>query len=228
MSIVSLKNVEKRFNPNRPNETIALRELTIDISSAQTILLAGPSGSGKTTLLSLIGLMYRPSAGRISILGKETTLLGEKFRTLFRRRHIGFCFQHFQLISDLKVKENLDLTLYPENISIKAIRDKRSQLLRRFGLFNISEAKTAGLSGGEKQRLALARALMNNPEILLIDEPTAHLDTMMSRELIALLKTLKMEGKTLVISTHDPLILESDLADGILHLRDGGIHPEAH
>lgn len=226
MSIISLAKVEKRFHSGRPNEITALHELSLEIAPGQATLLAGPSGAGKTTLLSLIGLMSRPSSGRITLLGKETTLLGEQFRTLFRRRHVGFIFQHFQLITDLKVKENLDLVLYQEGIPMKAIRRKRMRLLERFGLSGKAKTKTAVLSGGEKQRLAIARALMNDPEILLVDEPTAHLDTAMSRDLIGLFQELNQEGKTFVIASHDPLILDSGLPDRILHFRDGSVHQE--
>lgn len=226
MSILSLEKVEKIFYPGKPNEIIALHELTLDIVSGQTTILAGPSGSGKTTLLSLLGLMSRPSSGRITMLGKETTLLGEHLRTLFRRRHVGFIFQHFQLIMDLRVRENLDLVLYQEGAPLKTIRRKRLELLERFNLSDKAEAKTAVLSGGEKQRLAIARALMNDPEILLVDEPTAHLDTALSREVIALFLELKAEGKTFVIASHDPIFLGGDLPDRILHLRDGNVHQE--
>ena len=226
MSIISLEKVKKTFHPGRPNEFTALHELTLEIVPGGATILAGPSGSGKTSLLSLIGLMSRPSSGRITILGKETTLLGEQFRTLFRRRHVGFIFQHFQLITDLKARENLDLVLYQEGIPLKTIRRKRSELLERFGLSEKAETKTSVLSGGEKQRLAIARALMNDPEILLVDEPTAHLDTALSRELIALFLELKEEGKTFVIASHDPLVLNGDLPDRIVHLRDGTVSQE--
>lgn len=226
MSIISLEKVEKTFYPGKPNEITALHQLSLEIVSGQATILAGPSGSGKTTLLSLIGLMSRPSSGRITILGKETTLLGEQFRTLFRRRHVGFIFQHFQLITDLKVRENLDLVLYQEGTPFKTIRRRRFDLLERFSLSEKAETKTAVLSGGEKQRLAIARALMNDPEILLVDEPTAHLDSAMSHELIALFRELKQEGKTFVIATHDPLFLDSGLLGRVIHLRDGRMRQE--
>ena len=226
MSIISLEKVKKTFHSGKPNEFTALHELTLEIVPGRATVLAGPSGSGKTTLLSLIGLMSRPSSGRITILGKETTLLGEQFRTLFRRRHIGFIFQHFQLITNLKARENLDLVLYQEGIPIKTIKRKRSELLERFGLSEKAETKTSVLSGGEKQRLAIARALMNDPEILLVDEPTAHLDTALSRELITLFLELKEEGKTFVIASHDPLVFNGDLPERIVHLRDGTVSQE--
>jgi len=226
MSIIALEKVGKTFHPGKPNEFTALHELTLEIAAGQTTVLAGPSGSGKTTLLSLIGLMNRPSSGRITILGKVTTLLGEQFRTLFRRRHVGFIFQHFQLITDLKAKENLDLALYQVGVPFHKIREKRRNLLERFGLSDKAESKTSVLSGGEQQRLAIARALMNDPEILLVDEPTAHLDTALSRDVIALFEELKKEGKTFIIASHDPLVLDSELAERIIHLRDGSVIQE--
>ncbi len=227
MSILSLHRVEKVFNPGKHNEFTALKEVTLDMEAGQAMIVAGPSGSGKTTLLSLVGLMSRPSAGRITILGKETTLLGDQFRTVFRRRHVGFIFQHFQLITDLKAKENLDLVLYPEGFPYKKIMSKRWSLLKEFGLIGKADSRTSVLSGGEKQRLAIARALMNDPEILLVDEPTAHLDTALSREVLSLFLQLKNEGRTFVIASHDPLVLQSDLADRIVYLRDGSVVQEA-
>jgi putative ABC transport system ATP-binding protein len=221
MSIITVESVTKTYHPGRPNEFVALHEVSIAISPGQCTILAGPSGSGKTTLLSLLGLMSRPSSGRITLLGKEITLLAENFRTLFRRRHTGFIFQHFQLIGDLTVSDNLDLVLYPEGPPFDTMRDRRAGLLKRFGLTDKSAEKASVLSGGEQQRVAIARALMNNPEILLVDEPTAHLDTALSRQLIELFQDLTNEGKTLVIASHDPLVLNSDLADTLVHLRDG-------
>jgi len=223
VSIITMEMVSKTYNPGRPNEFVALNDISIEIPAGGCAILAGPSGSGKTTLLSLVGLMSRPSSGRIAILGRETTLLAENFRTLFRRRHIGFIFQHFQLITDLTVKDNLDLVLYPEGSPFEMIRERRTRLLERFGLITKGAGKASVLSGGEQQRLAIARALMNNPEILLVDEPTAHLDTALSQHVIALFQDLKNEGKTLVIASHDPLVLSSGLAEKVIHLRDGRI-----
>lgn len=223
MSIITMEKVTKTYNPGKSNEFVALNEISTKISSRQSTILAGPSGSGKTTLLSLVGLMNRPSSGRITILGKETTLLSENFRTLFRRKHMGFIFQHFQLITDLTVKDNLDLVLYPEGVPFNTIRERRTTLLERFGLIDKAAEKASVLSGGEQQRLAIARALMNDPPILLVDEPTAHLDTALSQHVISLFQHLKNEGKTLLIASHDPLVLTSVLAETIIHLRDGHI-----
>ncbi len=227
MSAISVEKVSKIHNSGRPNEFRAIVDLSIDIPSGQTTILAGPSGSGKTTFLALLGLMSRPSSGRIAIQGKETTLLSESFRTVFRRHHIGFVFQHFNLVPDLTVKENLDLVLYPNGMTLKRIRSVREHVLERFGLLNKADYRAALLSGGEKQRLAIGRALMNDPEIVLIDEPTAHLDTALSKKVIDLFLSLKKEKRTLIIASHDPLVLESGIADRLVHLRDGRLVEEA-
>ncbi|MFC1834849.1 ABC transporter ATP-binding protein [Thermodesulfobacteriota bacterium] len=227
MSIISLREVSKTFSRGKPNEFQALDNFNMDVDSGVATVVAGPSGSGKTTLLSLLGLMSRPSSGRITVLGKETTLLGENLRTSFRRKHVGFVFQHFHLITYLRVDENLDLALYPEGLPLKRIRRRRAELLERFGLEAKARSRVSVLSGGEKQRLAIARALMNSPEILLIDEPTAHLDTRLSRQVITLFEELKRDGKTIIIASHDPLILESGLSERVLHIRDGRVTGEA-
>ncbi len=227
MSIISVEQITKTFYPDQPNEFTAVKDISINVPTGRTTILAGPSGSGKTTLLSLMGLISRPTSGRITILGKETSLLGERLRTLFRRKHVGFIFQHFQLIGDLNVRDNLDLVLYPENMAFKFIRAKRDELLKKFGLFGKSGYKAAVLSGGEKQRLAIARSLMNDPEILLVDEPTAHLDTTLSLDVIQLLRQLNQEEKTVVIASHDPLVLNSGIAAAIVYLRDGRVLQES-
>jgi len=221
MSAIVMEKAEKTFNPGKANEFTALANMSIEIPAGQATILAGPSGSCKTTFLSLAGLMSRPSSGRITILGKESTLLSESLRTELRRRHIVFIFQHFNLIGDLTVRDNLDLVLYPDGRPLKTIRSVRQDLLERFGLLNKANHKASVLSGGEKQRLAIARSLMNDPEIFLVDEPTAHLDSALSLEAIELFHQLTGEGKTLVIASHDPLVLNSSIASSIIYLRDG-------
>lgn len=223
MSVVKLESVDKVFNLGEPNEFKALQGITLEIEPKTITVIAGPSGSGKTTLLSIIGLMSRPTAGRVTILGKETTLLSERFRTIFRRRHIGFLFQEFNLIPDLKASENLKLVLYPEGPDLRQLEARTSLLLKKFGILEKAHIRTSILSGGEKQRLALARALIADPEILLVDEPTAHLDTKLSLQLIEDFKKLRKEGKTLIIASHDPLIVEGDLPDRVEHMVDGRI-----
>lgn len=227
MSAIIMEKISKIYNSGKPNQFAAVTDISLEIPKGQATILAGPSGSGKTTMLSLMGLMSRPSCGRITVLGRETTLLSEDFRTQLRRKHVGFIFQHFQLIGDLAVKDNLDLALYPDGMPFHLIKERRIALLEKFELLAKSSEKVSVLSGGEQQRLAIARALMNDPEIVLVDEPTAHLDTVLSRTVIALFQNLRDEGKTLVIASHDPLVLSGGIADRVIHVRDGRIIEEA-
>ena len=221
MKVIELESVDKIFNPGEPNQFQALYEVSLKVNPQTITVIGGPSGSGKTTLLSIVGLMSRATAGRVKILENETTLLSERFRTLFRRRHIGFLFQEFNLIPDLTVEENINIVLYPEGIRFSQLQERSSTLLKKFEIFDKVGVKASTLSGGEKQRLALVRSLMANPEILLVDEPTAHLDTKLSAEVIQAFNKLKEEGKTLLICSHDPLIVESDLPDRVLYMNDG-------
>lgn len=227
MSAIVMEKAEKTFSAGKANEFTALVDMSIEIPTGQATILAGPSGSGKTTFLSLAGLMSRPTSGRIAILGRETTLLSESLRTDLRRRHIGFTFQHFNLIGDLTVRDNLDLVLYPDGTPFKTIRLVRQSLLERFGLLSKADYRTSLLSGGEKQRLAIARSLMRDPEIVLVDEPTAHLDTALSLDVIELFRGLIREGKTVVMASHDPLVLTSGIASSIIYLRDGRVVGES-
>jgi putative ABC transport system ATP-binding protein len=227
MTGITMEQVEKVFDPGKGSEFAALKSMSVRIPLGESVIVAGPSGSGKTTFLSLVGLLSRPTAGRITILGRETTLLSESLRTEVRRRHIGFTFQHFNLMGDLTVKENLDLVLYPDGVPLKKLVSRRQGLLERFSLLHKADCRASVLSGGEKQRLAIARSLMNDPEIILVDEPTAHLDTALSLDVIDLFRQLSREGKTLVIASHDPLVLDSGLASSVLFLRDGSVVGES-
>jgi putative ABC transport system ATP-binding protein len=222
MSVVSLESVDKIYNLNGDNRYQALYGITLEISPGSINVIAGPSGAGKTTLLSIIGLMSRPTAGRVKILGKETTLMSERFRTLFRRSSIGVMFQEFNLIPDLTVLENMNIVQYPLGPVFSRMQERSCELLKRFRIIDKAHSLTATLSGGEKQRLALARALIAEPELLLIDEPTAHLDSKLSEEVIEIFRELKLkEKKTLLICSHDPLITQSDLPDRVLQMKDG-------
>ena len=223
MRVLEAVKLSKVFNKGKSNEVVAVKDCTLEVSKGEVWVFAGPSGCGKTTLLSMLGLMSRPTSGRLKILEKETTRLTERERTLFRRKHIGFLFQDFHLLPYLTVMENLELVQYPEGVPVEDITRRAEQLLNYFGLENKKSQKVSSLSGGEKQRVSLARALMNDPEILIVDEPTAHLDSKRSKEIISLLESLKNQGLTILIASHDPMILEASFIDYIASMRDGEV-----
>ncbi len=187
------------------------------------LLVSGPSGSGKTTLLSLIGCQTKPTTGEVIIQGEKVSKLPEKFMNLHKRNNSGFIFQHFQLIAGMSVLDNIMLPLIPEGISLKDRNIRANQLLDRFDLTHRRKFKTSSLSGGEQQRAAIARALINNPGILLADEPSAHLDSDLTNSLLDHLNQLKQSGHTILIPSHDPDIYQNSMVDHIFEMKDGQI-----
>jgi putative ABC transport system ATP-binding protein len=219
--MIELKDITRTFNAGKANEFTALQGITSTIESSKITILKGPSGSGKSTLLSIIGCMARPTSGRIWLDGKEMTSLPERFLAIIRRQTFGFIFQHFNLIKGITVLENVMLPAYPTGLEYKVIRERAMHLLERFRIESKSHQNIENLSGGEQQRAAIARALINSPSIIIADEPTAHLDTALSEKLLFFISELKRENKTIIITSHDPLVYESDLVEYMIELRDG-------
>ena len=219
--MIALHEVSKVFNQGQPNECRALREVSLRLECGGITVFKGPSGSGKTTLLTLIGCLARPTAGRITLDGRLLSNLPERFLTEVRRHTFGFVFQQFNLIRGLTVLDNVMLPAYPLGKPYRELRDGARALLDRFGLGAKADSRVEWLSGGEAQRTALARALINDPAVLIADEPTANLDSALSREVLALLGELAMQGRTVLISSHDPLVFEAVQVDRIIELHDG-------
>jgi putative ABC transport system ATP-binding protein len=222
-TVIKTEKVTKVYNPGMPDEIKAINDISIEARKSEVVVLKGPSGSGKTSLLSLIGCMSRPTEGRIMVHGKDIAKLPERFLTEIRRRTFGFVFQQLNLIKDISVIENIMLPLYPTEMKLSAIKKRAEGILEKLGISRKKNVNVQWLSGGEQQRVAIARALMNEPEIILADEPTAHLDTHLSEDLIDILNTLRKEGKTIVIATHDPLVYEKGFVDRLIEMRDGTV-----
>ena len=221
--MIELQDVTKVFNAGQPNAFAAVRGVNLALDGQGAIAFTGPSGSGKTTLLSLIAGMARPTAGRITLGGEVISSLPERFLTEIRRRTFGFIFQQFNLIRGLSARENVMLPAYPTGVSLRQCRRAADGLLERLGLAAKADAKVEWLSGGEAQRVAIARALINNPAVIVADEPTAHLDTVLSRDFLEIMRGLRQEGRTLLIASHDPLVYESDVINQVVALRDGQV-----
>jgi len=213
---VNLSKVYKRKNV----EIVALNDVNLQIPKAQIICINGPSGSGKTTLLNIIGGVDRPTRGKVTVDSVDITRLGESQITRFRLEKIGFIFQFYNLFPTLTAFENIELPLILSK-KPKETREKRvSDLLEIVGMKERADHKPDELSGGEQQRIAIARALTNNPTLILADEPTGDLD---SENAIAFMKLVKelneKQGQTFLIVTHDPLV--SQECDKIYAIRDG-------
>jgi putative ABC transport system ATP-binding protein len=222
-AVIKTNKVSKVFNPGMADEVKAVTDVTMEINRAEVIALKGPSGSGKTTLLSLLGCMSRPTVGSITINDKDVAKLPERFLAQIRRKTFGFIFQQFNLIKDISVLENVMLPLYPLEVGLREIKAHAESILDDLNILSKKNVKVQHLSGGEQQRVAIARALINRPEIILADEPTAHLDTKLSQELMDILQNMNGEGKVVIIGTHDPLVYESSFVDRIIEMRDGMI-----
>lgn len=219
--MIELHQVRKVFNAGRPNEQVAVAGVSLTLEGGRLTVFRGPSGSGKTTLLSLIGCMARPTSGRIFLKGREITSLPLRFLTELRRRTFGFIFQQFHLLPGVNVLENVMLPAYPLGEKYSTLKNRALAWLERLGLSAKAAAKVEWLSGGEAQRVAIARALINGPEVLIADEPTAHLDSRLSREFMALMADFKAAGTTILIASHDPLVHEAPAVDRVVDLRDG-------
>jgi len=196
----------------------ALNGISFSLDSGRAVSLMGPSGCGKSTLLNLIGALDMPSSGEILIDGKTLT----EYRPFdrFRARHIGFVFQFHHLIPNLTLLENTELPMYCLPLSGKARRDKAMEMLCELGLESRHAFRASKVSGGERQRAALARALVNNPQIILADEPTGSLDTGVGAKILDLLLNLcRKHNITVLLATHNPDIAAK--TDFIIHMRDG-------
>jgi putative ABC transport system ATP-binding protein len=221
--MIELHDIRKVFHAGRSNEHVAIDQITLNIAAQQLTVLKGPSGSGKTTLLSILGCLARPTSGRIKLQDKEITSLPDRFLTEIRRKSFGFIFQHFNLLPGISVIENVMLPAYPSGEKATAIKVRARELLQLFDLSAKVSAKVQWLSGGEAQRVAIARALINNPQIIIADEPTAHLDTALSRDFMKIMEQFKIQGKTLLIASHDPIVFEADIVDRVIEMRDGRV-----
>jgi putative ABC transport system ATP-binding protein len=219
--MIVLKNISKVFNAGKPNEFLALDDISLSIEANRVTVLKGPSGSGKTTLLGLLGCMARPTSGRIMLMDREITSLPERFLTEIRRKTFGFIFQQFNLVKGISVIENVMLPAYPLGERFSALRRRTLGLLQMFNLESKAANRVEWLSGGEAQRVAIARALVNNPAVIIADEPTAHLDTKLSREFMDIIKSFQAAGKTILIASHDPIVFESKVVDRVVEMRDG-------
>jgi putative ABC transport system ATP-binding protein len=197
-------------------EVRALNSVSFTIRRGEFVAIVGPSGAGKTTLLNLVGCMDSPTSGRLRLEGAEVQALDERARTRLRRERLGFVFQHFGLVPTLTVAENVSLPLL---FARRSDARRVAALLEKVGLTHRREHRPHQLSGGEMQRAAIARALVNQPALLLADEPTGNLDRATGEAIIALFRQLHAEGLTLVVVTHNPALAAA--AQRPLRLADG-------
>jgi putative ABC transport system ATP-binding protein len=201
--MISLQNVEKVYRTDTV-ETMALNNISLNIARGEFLSIMGPSGCGKSTLLNIMGLLDAPTKGGIQIDEQKTDHLSDKALAEFRNKKLGFIFQSYHLINDLKVLDNVELPLLYRKTTGKERKELATEALGKVGLSNRVRHFPTQLSGGQKQRVAIARAIVGRPEIILADEPTGNLDSNMGNEIMDILLQLnKNEGTTIVMVTHD-------------------------
>ena len=201
--MIRLQNIEKIYRTDTV-ETLALSRINLNIAKGEFLSVMGPSGCGKSTLLNIIGLLDIPSKGEIEIETQTTEHLSDRQLAHFRNKMIGFIFQSYHLINDLRVLDNVELPLLYRKSSAKERNQLATAALEKVGLSNRAKHFPSQLSGGQKQRVAIARAIVGCPEIILADEPTGNLDSAMGNEIMEILINLnRMEGTTIVMVTHD-------------------------
>lgn len=213
--MITLTQITKSFGSLQ-----VLKGIDLHIDRGEVVSIVGPSGAGKTTLLQIIGTLDRPDSGSVCVDGIDTTTLSQKSLADFRNRHLGFVFQFHQLLPEFTALENIMIPAYIGGKGNKQAKERAIELLQFMGLSDRATHKPAELSGGEKQRVAVARALINSPAVILADEPSGSLDTRNKQELHQLFFDLRDRyGQTFVIVTHDEEL--ASLTDRTLHMRDG-------
>ncbi len=221
--MICLDKVSKIYNEGQDNEVRAVREVSLEIAADRTTVFKGPSGSGKTSLLTLIGCLSRPSSGRVKLNGEIISGLPEKFMTQIRRKTFGFIFQRFNLIRGLNVIENVMLPAYPLGPDHALLHNNALDLLEMLEISHKAQTSIEHLSGGEAQRVAIARALINDPAVVIADEPTANLDTRLTVQFLQIIEDLRRQGKTVLMTSHDPRIWRADCVDTVISMEDGRI-----
>jgi len=217
--VLRAEELTKRFGTAR-TEVLAVDAVSFGAGEAEILLIMGPSGSGKTTLLTMLGGLLRPTSGRVVLDGLDIASMSRSGLPRIRREHVGFVFQSFNLLDSLTALENVEVALNVAGVGGREARMRARELLVEAGLESRLDFRARDLSGGEKQRVSIARALANRPHLLLADEPTANLDSRNGHEVMTLLRDLaNQEGRTVVVVSHDARLL--DIADRVLWMEDG-------
>ena len=216
MAFININNIKKSYG-DKDNRVEVLKGINIEIDKGEICVLLGPSGSGKSTLLNIIGGIDDADEGYIEVNGERIEEMSEKSLTQYRRTHLGYVFQMYNLIPNLTVRENIESGAYLSKMPMNV-----DDLIKTLGLSDHAKKRPAQISGGQQQRTSIGRAIVKNPDILLCDEPTGALDYKTSKEILVLLETInKKYGNTIIIVTHNDAI--KNMADRIVTLRDGAI-----
>ena len=220
MIILKVKNLKKVYN-----KTNAINSIDFEIKKGEFIGIMGPSGSGKTTLLNILSGIVKPTSGEIEILGQNVKCISKNEMTLFRRKHLGFVFQDFNLLDSLTLEENIMLPLSLESYEEEEINKKVNRVIKMLNIESAKDKYPSSVSGGQQQRTAIGRAIINKPDIIFADEPTGNLDWDSSKIVMNHFEKLNLQNKnTILVVTHDPFT--ASYCNRIIFIKDGMIHSE--
>ncbi len=219
--MLELTHVTKLYHEGQPNEVAAVRDVSLCLPLGKVTVLEGPSGSGKTSLLTLMGCLARPTSGRVVLQGEVLSGLPEQHLAQVRRKTFGFAFQRFNLLPGMNVLTNVMLPAYPLGLPYAELVARAQAVLAQLGIAHRAAFAVELLSGGEMQRTAMARALVNDPAIVIADEPTANLDAALTAQFLDIVTALKASGKTVIMSSHDPRITRAPVVDRVVAMADG-------
>jgi len=217
--VIEAVNLSKTYNLGKKNQVEAVTEANMTAESGQITALVGPSGCGKTTLMSMIGQLLTPTKGKVLVDGEDITAYSDGWKAIFRRKNVGFVFQHINLLPNLDALDNVMIPLTCHDVDLAQYREQALQLLAQLGLSERAFFNVEQLSGGQQQRVAVARALITEPKIIVADEPLAFVDEASAKTITDFFEKLRDEGKTILVSTHVSNLAK--LADRTYAMKDG-------
>lgn len=221
MYAIETRQITKTFNQGKKNVYTALQGINLSVEAGKCIVVQGASGSGKTTLLTILGCLAKPTSGEYICLGEKVSKWSEKFLTTFRRENVGIIFQQFQLLQGFTAFENIALPLIPQKLTSPQLQKKVHEAAELANITAKLNEKIDVLSGGEQQRIAIARAIVHAPKLILADEPTSSLDRENAKQILQLFQNLQQRGTTLLLTTHDELVATHSLVNEVLKMQDG-------
>lgn len=221
MALIEIRDLKKVYNAGEPNEFYALNGISLSVDQGDFLAIMGVSGSGKSTLMNILGCLDHPTSGTYMLDGEDVGKKSSGELAKIRRNKIGFVFQNFNLLPRMQAVKNVELPLIYEGIPPKERRQRAKHMLEVVGLGNRVQHKPSMLSGGEQQRVAIARALVNEPMVILADEPTGNLDSKSGHQVMKILLDLHLQGRTIIVVTHDPTI--GEYAGRVIKIIDGTI-----
>lgn len=225
--MLEVQNIKKIYRSRfGKNELEALKSINFTVDAGEYIAIMGESGSGKTTLLNILALLDRPTSGKVILMGKDLQEIKDSEMAKFRRENLGFVFQDFNLLDNFTVKENILLPLVLSDEKISVMEEKLLKIAKKLNVSDLLNKYPYEISGGQKQRTAVARALISDPKILLADEPTGALDSNSTRELLKVFKDLNQDGETILMVTHS--IMSASEAKRVLFIKDGEIYHQIY